>query len=345
MTSKPPPAADPPWGDPLPRRSESWEVSGALAAALGISSVTRVGITDLRGGDRAVTVERDTEGSLSGGASLGIGVDGAAGIDLGANAEVELSITSRETWSLPDGDAGGLLAAIGLTEVVDGPGGLPGPFGLLPVGFPLTAMADLAVSALAPDTGGSATPRPAIVDQLVGVGAAASVGISMGQPIGSIGADIEHRVGLRERSGTPGLLLESEGSYRTRAGNGGETVSGRWSIEVPPAQGPTQPVVLTETVGRDGGESVIRKVAGLDRSEVATIVDSATSLLRQGRTDEAAEAIGTLWSAVDTDLLWQDATWGEVNSDVYSVDVGAALGAQTGGSIGGGRRIVEYGAP
>ncbi|MEZ5269256.1 MAG: hypothetical protein R2789_12075 [Microthrixaceae bacterium] len=127
MTAKPAPAGPPPFGDPLPRRTEVWELSGSLAAAVGLSGTGRVTVADLRGELSTVTVESTTDGSLEGGASIDMGLDHGPGVAIGADATILAGTRSRRTWQVGDAELPGFLARLAANETWDNLWGLPTP--------------------------------------------------------------------------------------------------------------------------------------------------------------------------------------------------------------------------
>ena len=183
--------------------------------------------------------------------------------------------------------------------------------------------------------------RPNLV--LVRVGAGASLAASFGVPVASLGGALENSVGIRNRSGTASLLLETSAEYRSEAVGHRSATAGVWTIEVPLVGGDNQPVVATEMLSDGSGQTLRRSVVGFDRSEVAELVDSARRHIGDGEAEAAAADLQALWSTADSGVTWRDATFGEIDSDLHELDVGAALGPKLGGSVGAGRLVVEYG--
>lgn len=338
MTAKPAPAGPPPFGDPLPRRTEAWELSGSLAAAVGLSGTGRVTVADLRGELSTVTVESTTDGSLEGGASIDMGLDHGPGVALGADATILAGTRSRRTWQVGDAELPGFLARLAANETWDNLWGLPTP-NRSPMNWsPLEQLTDAVGSLVLPDLG-----DPSVVDDLVRVGAGASLAASFGVPVASLGGALENSVGIRNRSGTASLLLETSAEYRSEAVGHRSATAGVWTIEVPLVGGDNQPVVATEMLSDGSGQTLRRSVVGFDRSEVAELVDSARRHIGDGEAEAAAADLQALWSTADSGVTWRDATFGEIDSDLHELDVGAALGPKLGGSVGAGRLVVEYG--
>lgn len=338
MTAKPAPAGPPPFGDPLPRRTEVWELSGSLAAAVGLSGTGRVTVADLRGELSTVTVESTTDGSLEGGASIDMGLDHGPGVALGADATILAGTRSRRTWQVGDAELPGFLARLAANETWDNLWGLPTP-NRSPMNWsPLEQLTDAVGSLVLPDLG-----DPSVVDDLVRVGAGASLAASFGVPVASLGGALENSVGIRNRSGTASLLLETSAEYRSEAVGHRSATAGVWTIEVPLVGGDNQPVVATEMLSDGSGQTLRRSVVGFDRSEVAELVDSARRHIGDGEAEAAAADLQALWSTADSGVTWRDATFGEIDSDLHELDVGAALGPKLGGSVGAGRLVVEYG--
>ncbi|MCZ7628683.1 MAG: hypothetical protein M5U19_06305 [Microthrixaceae bacterium] len=69
----------PPLGDPLPLRTEVWEIGGALAAGLGASGTARITVSELPGGRLAAWLEDVDAVTASVGASVDVGVQAVPG--------------------------------------------------------------------------------------------------------------------------------------------------------------------------------------------------------------------------------------------------------------------------
>lgn len=329
----------PPVGEPLATRTESWELSGALAAGIGVSGTARLTIEELPGGASMVWIEDRDGASLSGGISGGIGVEDGVGIELGGDASVSAATLMREGWMVGSDDVSALLARLGIRELTGAGGlspGLPGDTGAL--GELLTE----------PITGlfGLDAPEPRVTDRMVDLGVSAGLVGSAAAPLLGISGTLGGVAGVRQRPGGTSLMIELRGNYATQGAAadlvGSPSAARTTTLEVPLQEDSAHRVVVTRTVDVPGGEVVTRSVHAFDRDRALDSARRAASEILSGRGDSAPESIGALLASIESDPVWSDSMGGVVNDDVHTVGLGAALGPDLSGSLTGGRRVVTY---
>lgn len=325
----------PPLGDPLPLRTESWEIGGALAAGLGIGGAARITVTELPGGLFGVSLEDVDAATVSGGASADIGVDGGPGLELGADAHAELAVHTRDAWYVDSEELSGLLSRLGLREFV-GAGilspGIPGGSGV-GLGFVFDKATDLL---------GLGAPEPELSERLITLGGAVGISAAVGIPLLGASGAVAESVGTRARGGDLALVVGGRTDCSTRFPGGGPSGAASFELEIPVGGRDPQHMVMTTTNEVVGGERLERAVYRFDGDRAAGHARDAVRAVGSGDVERAGDALAALWAEVDLQPIWSDAVGGIVDNDVKTVDVGVALGPDLSGSVTGGRRIVTY---
>lgn len=325
----------PPFGDPLPLQTESWEIGGALAAGLGVSGTARLTVEELPGGRSVVWLEDIDAATASAGVSVDVGVADGPGLELGADAGSELAVHTRDAWYVDSDDVPGLLGRLGLRELI-GAGtlspGVPDPPGR-GLGNVLEGVSDFL---------GFGVPKPAVSERLVTLGGTAGVSAAVGIPLLGASGAVAEAVGIRERGGNLALVVGASGGYSTKFPGGGPTGGESIELEIPVDGRDAGHMVITTTEKVDGGETMERAVYRFDGDEAARHIQDAARAVGSGDVESAGDALAALWKDVELRSIWSDAMGGVVNNDVRTLDLGVALGADLSGSVTGGRRIVTY---
>lgn len=331
----------PPFGDPLPSRTESWEIGGALAAGLGVSGTARFTVMELSDGRSIIWLEDVDAATASVGASVDLGMDGGPGLELGADASSKLAVHTSDAWYVDSAGVPGLLARLGLREFtgagtlspgVPGVPGLPGDSGG-GFGFVLEGVADLM---------GLGAPEPAVTEKLITLGGTAGISAAVGIPLVGASGAVADSVGTRERGGDLSLVVRTSADYATKIPGGGPSGGESIEFEIPVGAEAEGHMVVTTTEKVAGGERLERAVYGFDSDRARVHAGDAVRAVGSGDLEGAADALAALWENVELRPIWSDAMGGVVNNDVKTLDVGVALGADLSGSVTGGRRIVTY---
>ncbi len=335
MTSAPGDPGPPPVGDPLPLRTETWELGGAVAAGLGMKGAARLTVAELPGGTSMVRLE-DVDGfTASVGASAELGFDDGAGVELGADAGGELSVHSSDAWYVDSDEVPGLLVRLGVRELFNAgtlSPGLPFASGSLP-GALMEKGADLV---------GLGAPEPTVSDKIISLGGTAGLSAALGTPLLGASGAVAQSIGVRERSDGPSLVVGARAEHSTTAPGGGPSGGSDIEVEIPLEDGDEPRMVITRTTDSPDGEVLERMVAGYDRDELDGHAKDAARAVREADPSGAAEALGAMWQDLDLRAVWSDAVGGVVDDDVHSFDIGAALGLDASASVDAGRRVVTY---
>lgn len=331
----------PPLGDPLPLRTESWEIGGALATGLGIAGTARITVMELPGGRFAVWLEDVDAVTASVGASVDVGMDGGPGLELGADADGELAVHTRDAWYVDSEGLPGLLTRLGLREFIGagtlspgvpgGSGGSGGSGGDL--GF---------VFEKATDFLGLSAPEPVVSERLITLGGTAGVSAAVGIPLLGASGAVAESIGTRERGGDLALVVGASADYSTKVPSGGPSGGKSVEMEIPVGGRDAGHMVVTTTEKVAGGERLERAVYRFNSDDSAGHARDAARAVGSGDADGAGDALAALWADVELRPVWSDAVGGIVNDDVKTLDVGVALGPDLSGSVTGGRRIVTY---
>ena len=344
-TTAPPPSSSmestgrdpgpPPFGDPLPSHSESWEIGGALAAGLGVSGTARFTVMELDDGRSIVWLEDVDAATATVGASVDVGMDGGPGLELGADAGSKLAVHTRDAWYVDSDEVPGLLTRLGLREFTGAgtlspgvPGNSAGGFG-----FVLEGVTDLL---------GLGTPEPAITERFITLGGTAGISAAVGIPLLGASGAVADSVGTRERGGDLALVVRASADYSTKVPGGGPSGGESIELEIPVGGRAEGHMVVTTTETVAGGERLGRAVYEFDGDRASVHASDAVRAVGSGDVEAAGDALVALWEGVELRRIWSDAVGGVVNNDVKTLDVGVALGADLSGSVTGGRRIVTY---
>lgn len=324
----------PPVGDPLPLRTETWEIGGALGAGLGASGTARITVTELPGGRMLVWLEDVDSVTAAVGAAVDVGVDNGPGLEIGADAGGELAVHTREGWYTDAEGLPWLLSRLGLREVMGAgiisPGVPSGPGGGL--GVLLQGATDLL---------GLSAPEPATSEMLITLSATAGATAALGLPLASASGAVAQTVGTRARGDELSLVMGARVDGSAKVPGGRSSGARNLEIEIP-LGGDSQHLIVTTTEEVPAGQVMDRRVYDFDGEEATRHMGHAAQAARSGDIDGAAKALEALWKHIELHEVWGDAVGGAVNDDVESLDVGAALGADLSGSVTGGRRIVTY---
>lgn len=331
----------PPVGDPLPLRTESWEIGGALAAGVGVTGTARITVSELPGERTAVWLEDVDAVTGAVGAGVEVGLHNGPGLEMDAEAGAELRVHTREGWYVDSEHLPGLLARLGLRELVGA--------GTLSPGLPAAPGGGLGSHAeRATDLLGLSAPEPATTEMLITMGTSAGVTAAVGMPLLGASGAIAHTIGTRGRGNNLSLVLGAELEGSTKIPGGGPSGARSVELEIPlrggdgSGGGDPQHMVLTSTETVPGGHRLERVVFSYDGDEASGHLRDATRAVGSRDPAGAAAALAALWKDIELQPVWADAVGGVVDDDVESLDVGAALGADLSGSVTGGRRTVTY---
>lgn len=338
MTATPADPGPPPVGEPLPAVRHTYEIGGGLSSGVSVDGSAGLVIEELADGRSMVWLEDRDRVGVSGGLSAGVDL-GDLHFSGGGDASFAASVETRQGWIVDSEDANGLLARLGLREF-SGAGvlspGIPGDVGVL---------GRLMVAPVV-ELFGLGAPEPQVTDHTVSLGASLGLGAAAGVPllgwtVGTLGA-----MGTRERPGTTSVVFSLQGSGHTAgpAGRivGGPSGSGSVLLEVPLGGEGPQHAVVTRTRSVDGGEVVTRSVHEFGTPEVAEVARRALAEVLSGQHRSGARSISAVLESIDPEPVWSDSMGGVVEDDVHTADLGIALGADLGGSVTAGHRVVTY---
>ncbi len=325
----------PPVGDPLPLRTETWELGGAIAAGLGMKGAARLTVMELPGGRSMVRLE-DVDGfTASVGASAEFGFDGGPGVELGGDAGGELSVHNSDAWYVDSDEVPGLLARLGLRELLNA--------GTLSPGLPFASRSPVGVLwEKGADLIGLGAPEPAVSDKIISLGGSAGLTAAIGVPVLGASGAVAQSVGVRQRADGPSLVVGARAEYSATAPGGAPSGGSDIELEIPLKGTDEQRMIITRTTASSDGEVTERIVARYGRDEIGRHAKEAAVAVRDGDPSAAAEALDAMWRNLDPRAEWSDAAGGVVDDDVHSFDIGAALGLDLSASVDGGRRVVTY---
>ncbi len=324
----------PPIGDPIPLRTEVWEIGGGVAGGLGISGTARMLVSKLPGGRSMVSIS-DVDGATADtGISAEMALDGRHGVELGAGAHAELTKQTTQTWMVDSNEVPDLLWRLGLRELIGA--------GNLSPGIPFsTSGIERFVLGPALDVLGRSAPDPDVTDLVVGLTTSAEAAAAVGVPTFGVAGTALTSIGLRQHGETSSLLASGTGGYSTTAPGGGPSGDRTVEVEIPLAGTDDHQMIMTTTEVDGNRQYIRRSIYSLDY-RAGKALKGAVGAVESGDPMGAAKAVHELYDGLEVDPIWTDTAVGEVNDDIHSADLGAALGPEISSSLTGGRRVVEY---
>jgi len=344
--------------DRIPHRIETYRLTGAGSAGLGLKGERQVTVEYLPTGRAVVWVETAGGLTASGGLGGGIGAEGLAGIALGADGTAELVAMERRGWLIDDDEIAAFIGKGLLQELVEategGPlyagapstGDLPlvGDFlqrndidsPLTPIGLLAAPISFLGHKTL--DLVGLGIDDPDFTEESLTLGGALEATGDLGIVTAGAGLGFATTAAISRGPSGDSLKVTFGAEGGARAAVDGRSASGETTVEVPLGDNEEALVSMTTTTHVGDHASIAMSTYDPDRLDLASVLHDVAN----GDLTSAAEGVGAMLDELN-DPIESVSIDGHVDSQVVE-DVGGEVSAGPSFEVrvGGGRVVTTF---